>query len=366
MDTVFWVILIIVVVGVIWWLLNRSSSSGARPETEPTDATRADGALSSGGAAASADAAGTAGIASAAGFGRAAEPPAPDTAEEPAQASASAGAPDQERKGPGATAVAGTAGPAAASTRDTAREASRDERRQQDQAEWETQWSEAGGGAPARTSPAPATSVQPEAAKAEPEQEPQGGETPPVHHPEYTGPHVPTLPGAETAALEDANDDGTPITAQGTSASGRSASGAPAEEAGPAGDAASAGTAAGPVIPAGAAAAELHDRTQSSALVEEGADHTAQDRAGDASGTGGPAPEPAGHLAAQEPYGVGSAPPAADGSGPADYGVKGDAGAMVYYEEGHPDYGQTRADVWFESAAHAEAAGFRAPRRRRL
>ena len=39
--------------------------------------------------------------------------------------------------------------------------------------------------------------------------------------------------------------------------------------------------------------------------------------------------------------------------------VKGDAGAMVYYEEGHPDYEQTTAEVWFESAAHAEAAGFR-------
>jgi hypothetical protein len=39
---------------------------------------------------------------------------------------------------------------------------------------------------------------------------------------------------------------------------------------------------------------------------------------------------------------------------------------MVYYEEGHPDYDATRAEVWFESAAHAEAAGFRAPRRRRL
>jgi hypothetical protein len=75
--------------------------------------------------------------------------------------------------------------------------------------------------------------------------------------------------------------------------------------------------------------------------------------------------EPAGHLAAEEPYGEGSASAAADGSGPADYTVKGDAGAMVYYEEGHPEYEQARAGVWFESAAHAEAAGFRAPRRRR-
>ncbi|WP_411373585.1 hypothetical protein ACLH0K_10685 [Arthrobacter sp. MPF02] len=364
MDTVFWVILIIVVVGIIWWLLNRNSSSGARPETKPADAARADGALSPGSADASADTAATAGISGAAGFGRPAEPPAPTTAEEPAEASASTGASGQERKGSGATAVAGMAGHAAGGTRGTAGEGSHDERRQQDQAGWETQWSEAGGGVPVgTTNHAPATPVAPEAAAKQ--QQPQSGDNRPAHHPEYTGAHAPTLPGAETAALEDANDDGTPITAKGTSAAGHSASGAPVGEAAPSG-AASQGTAGGPAVPAGVAAAELHDRTQSSALVEEGADHTEQDRPGGASGADGLAPEPGSHLAAQEPYGMGSAPPAADGSGPAGYGVKGDAGAMVYYEEGHPDYGQTRADVWFESAAHAEAAGFRAPRRRRL
>jgi hypothetical protein len=76
-------------------------------------------------------------------------------------------------------------------------------------------------------------------------------------------------------------------------------------------------------------------------------------------------PEPIGHLAADQPYGAGSASPGPDGTGPADFDVKGDAGAMVYYEEGHPDYEQVTADVWFESPAHAEAAGFRAPRRTR-
>jgi hypothetical protein len=80
----------------------------------------------------------------------------------------------------------------------------------------------------------------------------------------------------------------------------------------------------------------------------------------------GTIPEASGHLAADRPYGEGSASPGPDGSGPADYSVKGDAGSMVYYEEGHPEYEQTRADVWFESAAYAEAAGFRAPRRTRL
>jgi hypothetical protein len=136
----------------------------------------------------------------------------------------------------------------------------------------------------------------------------------PAHHDEYTAPHAPTLPGAETAAVEEAG------------------------------------------------AAETMDRTQSSALVEEGADHHREFTLGQSEAAG----EPTGHLAADEPYGAGSASPAADGSGPADYSVKGDAAEMVYYEEGHPDYEQTRAEVWFESAAHAEAAGFRAPRRKRL
>jgi hypothetical protein len=125
-------------------------------------------------------------------------------------------------------------------------------------------------------------------------------------------------------------------------------------------------------LPTDAAATETQDRAQSSALVETGADHTQyQPSAMPASGTGPSATEPAateptGHLAANEPYGAGSASATADGSGPAVYTVKGDAGSMVYYEEGHPEYEQTRADVWFESPAHAEAAGFRAPRRRRI
>jgi hypothetical protein len=78
------------------------------------------------------------------------------------------------------------------------------------------------------------------------------------------------------------------------------------------------------------------------------------------------AAEPTGHLAAEQPYGAGSASPGPVGSGPADYAVKGDARSMVYYEEGHPEYEQATAEVWFESAAHAEAAGFRPPRRTRL
>ncbi len=345
MDIVMWIVVAVIVIGVVWWLVSRNSrakSSGTgpaentrpaatRPSGSPVDR-RTDGALSGGSAAASAEAAGTAGIASAAGFGRPAEPAAPTAADEPAD---SAAAPEEATARPGAahTAaadhadagqdVSGTshaeaaadapgsspleaAGAEPLSTAEAGPESPRDERTRQDQAEWETQWSEAGGSGTPQSAPEAAPAAEEAPAPA----------AQPVHHAEYTEPHAPTLPGAETAAVEE--DD--------------------------------------------AAAMETADRTQSSALAENGADHLQAPTAASAQGV----PEPQGHLAAEEPYGAGSAGAGADGSGPADYTVKGDAGSMVYYEEGHPDYDATRAEVWFESAAHAEAAGFRAPRRRRL
>jgi hypothetical protein len=75
--------------------------------------------------------------------------------------------------------------------------------------------------------------------------------------------------------------------------------------------------------------------------------------------------EPSGHLATEQPYGEGSAAPAADGSGPEGFTVKGNASSMIYHDETSPAYEETRAEVWFASAAHAEAAGFRPPRRTR-
>lgn len=357
MDTVFWIILVVAIVGVVWWFLNRNSSAKSAGRPAGTDAARADGALSGGSAAASAEAAGTTGIATAAGFGRPAEPAAPATADEPAESSASAESPRPERTGSGSSAASSAVAARPDADADTPAGSSGDDRRRQDQAEWETQWSEAGGGSSVRPSEAPASPAE-QAAPAAGVQEPGAAAgAAPVHHPEYTEPQAPTLPGAETAAVEEGDDDGTaassptPATSQ-SPARAQAAGGA----AGPA-----AGMAGGPA-PAGAAAAETRDRAQSSALVEAGADHRPEGGAG----TGGHPAEASGHLAADEPYGAGSAAAGPDGSGPADYGVKADAGAMVYYEEGHPDYEQTRADVWFESPAHAEAAGFRAPRRKRL
>jgi hypothetical protein len=158
--------------------------------------------------------------------------------------------------------------------------------RQADDDEWETQWSEASASPQANAGHRPAGEASAETPATPLPEEPQAQNAEYVHHAEYTDPHAPTMPGAETAAAEAAETEA--------------------------------------------------------------------------------APEPAGHLAADQPYGAGSASPGPDGSGPTDFEVKGDAATMVYYEEGHADYEQAKADVWFESAAHAEAAGFRAPRRTRL
>lgn len=57
-------------------------------------------------------------------------------------------------------------------------------------------------------------------------------------------------------------------------------------------------------------------------------------------------------------YGTGSAMPAADGSGPDGWGVKGNEGSMVYHSEDSPYYARTRAEVWFADEETAQAAGF--------
>jgi hypothetical protein len=382
MDFVFWIILIVVAVGVVWWLLKRNSSSKGSGAAGSSEGRRSDGALSGGSAAASAEAAGTTGIATAAGFGRPAEPAAPTTADEhaaevkPAAPEVSPAQPADTRGHEGPGPIQPHASATGAPGAEPAREApDRDERRLRDDDEWETKWSEASGssavtpagssaGASGTATPARTAGATPDSAA--PGRSEEGRRTPeqgglhaepaapaaasrPVHHPEYTAPQAPTLPGAESAAVEEAYDAGGAAPGPaGTNADNQPVHAGTTQS--------SPGTG---VVPGEAAAAETADRTQSSAVVESGADHSRQPQAAAMH-------EPAGHLAADEPYGAGSAAASADGSGPADYTVKGDAGAMVYYEEGHPGYEEARAEVWFESAAHAEAAGFRAPRRRRL
>ena len=156
----------------------------------------------------------------------------------------------------------------------------------------------------------------------------------PVHHPEYTEPHAPTLPGAESAAAEAEIPAGTRTVPASAVAIAPTAATVPERPA----DVETAGADSGPA--AGSSAGS--------------------------EAAGSPAAEPAGHLALDQPYGEGSAAPAADGSGPEGFTVKGNASSMIYHDETSPAFEETRAEVWFVSTAYAEAAGFRPPRRSRL
>ena len=64
---------------------------------------------------------------------------------------------------------------------------------------------------------------------------------------------------------------------------------------------------------------------------------------------------------AEAPYGPGSAAPNEDGSGPEGFEIKGNADSMLYHVPGSRSYAQTKAEVWFDSAESAEAAGFELP-----
>jgi hypothetical protein len=58
------------------------------------------------------------------------------------------------------------------------------------------------------------------------------------------------------------------------------------------------------------------------------------------------------------PHGPGSAKPAADGSGPEGWTVKGNEDSMLYHSTESPSYAVTIAEVWFRDVPTAEAAGF--------
>ena len=54
-------------------------------------------------------------------------------------------------------------------------------------------------------------------------------------------------------------------------------------------------------------------------------------------------------------------PPPTDGSIPEGYEIKGNANSMKYHVPGGRYYDVTIADVFFDTAEHAEAAGYDAP-----
>ena len=57
-------------------------------------------------------------------------------------------------------------------------------------------------------------------------------------------------------------------------------------------------------------------------------------------------------------FGADSAAPLADGSAPEGFDIKGNKDSMKYHEPDGQWYAATVAEVWFKSAAAAEAAGF--------
>ena len=61
-----------------------------------------------------------------------------------------------------------------------------------------------------------------------------------------------------------------------------------------------------------------------------------------------------------QPYGPGSKAPLASGNAPKGHEIKGNEGSKKYHAPGGQWYDQTDAEVWFDSAESAEAAGFTA------
>ena len=57
----------------------------------------------------------------------------------------------------------------------------------------------------------------------------------------------------------------------------------------------------------------------------------------------------------------GSILPDEDGNGPDTHPIKGNADSMLYHEPDSRYYGITKAEVWFDTPEHAEAAGFSKP-----
>jgi hypothetical protein len=339
MEWIIWVIVIVLIIAVVWWLLNRNSGNAAgtrdaggtdqvtSSSPSGSDALRASPAPAGtdsgqpGMAAATGSDMGTAAAGAAVtdtphrGETAAAPKAAPLAGEAPArQGSSAAGQASPEDMEPDIESWdAATPRPAAAGQGPSGGDVD-DWDDEEDKAEWDTQWSKAGSDSATATAdasqPAEASGTAAPAA--------------PLHHAEYTEPHAPTLPGAESAAAEALD-----------------------------------------------AEAETRQRMESSAATEAGASHDAEPVGHQEAASSVEQPAFTGQPAATEsedasqPYGEGSAASAADGSGPDGYTVKADTGSMTYYDEDNPGYDDARAEVWFLSPAHAEAAGFRAPRRTR-
>ena len=61
------------------------------------------------------------------------------------------------------------------------------------------------------------------------------------------------------------------------------------------------------------------------------------------------------------PYGSGSHAALTDGGEPDGFPIKGNETSMLYHVPGSSFYDRTVAEVWFDTAESAEAAGFQLP-----
>lgn len=90
----------------------------------------------------------------------------------------------------------------------------------------------------------------------------------------------------------------------------------------------------------------------------EPAEASASDEADAARGASEADDEPAAYTAGEY---AGSVLPDADGNGPDTHPIKGNADSMLYHEPDSRYYAITKAEVYFDTAENAEAAGFSKP-----
>ena len=97
--------------------------------------------------------------------------------------------------------------------------------------------------------------------------------------------------------------------------------------------------------------------------IDEAVDAAEPDKqaasAGDESDAAGAASEHDARFAPAE--WAGSVTPDADGNGPESHAIKGNAESMLYHTPDSRYYKVTKAEVWFDTEANAEAAGFAKP-----
>ncbi len=121
-------------------------------------------------------------------------------------------------------------------------------------------------------------------------------------------------------------------------------------------------------VEAAAAPAEVADAdavaegvTEESSAVAAADAAGASEATGDAAGASEATGDVAGASEATEAGPAGSHAPLADGSQPDGFPIKGNADSMLYHLPDTRFYNSTIAEIWFATAADAEAAGYQLP-----